>query len=105
MGEIGIPRREFLYDIRFWEARRIIRGYRKRNRLLHQLIAENVYATIHVMRDAKGKNVSDLFPQLFEDNGDLEEGPQISEEDYKELQELMQAETERMQARQKSSEE
>ena len=57
------------------------------------------------MRDAKGKNVSDLFPQLFEDNGDLEEGPQISEEDYKELQELMQAETERMQARQKSSEE
>jgi hypothetical protein len=32
VGEIGIPRREFLYDICFWEARRIIRGYRNRYR-------------------------------------------------------------------------
>ena len=32
VGEIGIPRREFLYDIDFWEARRIIRGYQRRCR-------------------------------------------------------------------------
>lgn len=32
VGEIGIPRREFLYDISLWEARRIYRGYRKRYR-------------------------------------------------------------------------
>lgn len=32
VGEIGIPRREFLYDISYWEARRIYKGYRDRYR-------------------------------------------------------------------------
>lgn len=31
MGEIGFPRREFLYDIRWWEVRAIIRGYNARH--------------------------------------------------------------------------
>ena len=31
VGEIGIPRREFLYEIEFWEARRIVDGYHARN--------------------------------------------------------------------------
>ena len=30
VGEIGIPRREFLYDLKFWEIVLIIRGYLKR---------------------------------------------------------------------------
>lgn len=30
MGEIGYDRREFLYDLKLWEIRSIIRGYRKR---------------------------------------------------------------------------
>ena len=46
MGEIGIPRREFLYDIRIWEVRRIIRGYRRRDLLKHQLMLQTVTATI-----------------------------------------------------------
>lgn len=32
VGEIGLPRREYLYDIRFWEARRILSGYNRRHR-------------------------------------------------------------------------
>ena len=32
MGEIGYSRREFLYDLRWWEARCIIRGYNRRHR-------------------------------------------------------------------------
>ena len=88
MGEIGISRKEFLYDIRFWEVRRIIRGYRKRGRLTNQLLAETVYATIHVMRDPKGKTASDLFPDIFEDE-DIDDTSPISEEDAAELQELM----------------
>ncbi len=32
VGEIGLPRREYLYDIRFWEARRILAGYNRRHR-------------------------------------------------------------------------
>lgn len=50
--------------------RRIIRGYRRRDRLTNQLLAECVYAAIHVMRDPKGKTVADIFPMLFEDDDD-----------------------------------
>ncbi|MBQ2209031.1 MAG: hypothetical protein II404_03595 [Prevotella sp.] len=85
MGEIGIPRREFLYDIRFWEVRRIVRGYRQRDRLKHQLIAECVYAATYAMRDPKGKTVSDMFPMFFEDDDDDYDEPPISEEEVADL--------------------
>lgn len=32
VGEIGFSRREYLYEISFWETRRILRGYRNRYR-------------------------------------------------------------------------
>jgi hypothetical protein len=89
VGEIGIPRREFLYDIRFWEVRRIIRGYRRRDLLKLQLIAECVYAATFAMRDPNGKTVADMFPMLFEDDGDEE--PPITAEDVAELQAEMDA--------------
>ena len=90
MGEIGIPRREFLYDIRFWEVRRIIRGYRQRDRLKHQLIAECAYAAMFAMRDPKGKTVADMFPMLFDDDDDDDEPP-ISEEEVADMQAFMDA--------------
>ena len=90
MGEIGIPRREFLYDIRFWEVRRIIRGYRRRDILKHQLMAECVYAATFAMRDPKGKTVKDMFPTIFQDEDDVS-SPPLTDEECHELQELMSA--------------
>lgn len=90
MGEIGIPRREFLYDLRFWEVRRIIRGYRRRDLLKHQLMAECVYAATYAMRDPQGKTVADIFPMLFDTDDDDDE-PTISAEDVAELQAVMDA--------------
>ena len=86
VGEIGISRREFLYDLRFWEVRRIVRGYRRRDRLKHQLMAECVYASIHAMRDPKGKTVADMFPMLFDDDEEYIEVPPITEDDAAMLQ-------------------
>lgn len=91
MGEIGIPRREFLYDLRFWEVRRIVRGYRQRDRLKHQLIAECAYAAMFAMRDSKGKTVSDMFPMLFDNDDDDDDEPPISEEDVADMQAMMEA--------------
>lgn len=88
MGEIGIPRREFLYDLRFWEVRRIIRGYRRRDLLKHQMMAECVYAATFAMRDPKGKTVADMFPMLFDDEEEEDEPP-ITKEDVADLQQLM----------------
>jgi len=49
--------------------------------LKHQLLAEVVYASIHVMRDAKGKTVQDMFPMLWEkdDDDDDDESPDLSQ--------------------------
>ena len=85
MGEIGISRREFLYNLRFWEVRRIIRGYRRRDRLKHQLMAECVYAAMYSMRDPQGKTVADMFPMLFDNDDDDDYEPPISEEDVTDL--------------------
>ena len=84
MGEIGISRREFLYDLRFWEVRRIIRGYRRRDLLKHQLMAECVYAAIYAMRDPQGKTVADMFPMLFDFDDDDDEPP-LTKEDVDDL--------------------
>ena len=91
MGEIGIPRREFLYDLRFWEAQRIVNGYRRRHRLTHQLLAECVYAGQYAMRDPQGKTVADLFPMLFdtEDDDEEDDTQPISEADAENLRKMM----------------
>ena len=62
MGEIGIPRNEFLYDIDFWEAQRIFRGYENRDRTLLWLLRLNAYYTRYVMRENnEGCKASDLI--------------------------------------------
>lgn len=89
MGEIGISRREFLYELRFWEVDAIIKGYRRRNRLTHQLLAEIVYSTTYSMRDPKGKTLEGMFPMLFEEEEDDSDEPIMTKEDSDELQQLM----------------
>ena len=104
MGEIGIPRREFLYDLRFWEVRRIVRGYRNRNRLTNQLLAESVYATIHVMRDPKGKTPRDIFPSLFPtDDDDATDSAPIDDKEVARLRQMMREENARLQQSSKAT--
>lgn len=95
VGEIGIPRREFLYDLKFWEVRRINRGYRKRGKIFMQLLAENVYASTYALRSAEGKKVQDMFPSIFDDDDDEVEPP-MTEDEKQELLDLMAAENERL---------
>ena len=74
-----------MYDITFWEARRIIRGYQNRGKIFRQLLAENVFASTFAFRGSEGKTVRDLFPSIFaEDDEDLE--PYITEEECNDLQ-------------------
>ena len=98
-----MSRREFLYGIKFWEARRILRGYRKRGKIFMQLLAENVYASTFAFRGSDCKTVKVMFPSLFEDDRDM--GPGITQEEQDELQSLMAAENARLEAERKSSEE
>ena len=92
MGEIGIPRHEFLYELTWWEINSIIRGYRKRNRLTHQLLAEIVYTTTSTMRDPRGKTVKDMFSALFKEDDENEENERpdpITPEEQAEMEEML----------------
>ena len=89
-----MSRREFLYGIKFWEARRIIRGFRKRGRIFMQLLAENVYASTFAFRGSEGRTVKDMFPSIFDDDDDM--APPLSDEDRQELEALMAAENARL---------
>lgn len=89
MGEIGYNRHEFLYDLRLWEIHLIIMGYRKRNRLTHQLLAEIVYTTTYTMRDPQGKTVNDMFPALFKEDDENEHHDPITPEEQAEMEEML----------------
>jgi len=86
VGEIGIPRREFLYDIEFWEVHRIIRGYRRRDGLKYQLLRLCAYASFSAFHKMD-KLPHEWIPLPF----DEEETPSrlISEEEQNELTALM----------------
>lgn len=84
VGEIGFSRREFLYEISFWEARRIIRGYKRRNILAYQLLRLTAYGSMFTMRDTNGKSPTDWLPLYF-DKDDEENVAPISEEEEAEM--------------------
>lgn len=84
MGEIGLPRREFLYDITFWEARRIIRGYRRRRILQYQLQRLNVWASAFCMGNPNNVQPHELIKLYFDDD-EGQDAPPIDEDDIKEL--------------------
>lgn len=88
VGEIGIDRRAFLYDLRYWEVLRIIKGYRRRDWLKLQLMAECTYAAMYAMRDPKGMTPQKMFPELFKVE-DEPEAPTITEQDAQDLQDMM----------------
>ena len=67
VGEIGVDRRAFLHDMRFWEIRRVVRGYGKRmektlanTRMLAYLITS--YNGLTDLRKAGVMNVHDFWP-------------------------------------------
>ena len=90
VGEIGMPRGEFLYDIRAWEARRIIRGYRKRRALQYQLQRIQAWASMFCMGNPNKVAPNDIFHLYFDDDDD-ERSAGISDDDAARLQAEMAA--------------
>ena len=90
VGEIGIDRRAFLYDLRYWEVLRIIKGYRRRGWYRNQLIGIAAFSAMFCMGNKDKKTPKDIFPELFstEDEDESNE-PTITEEEAKDLQKMM----------------
>lgn len=87
---MGFPRKEFLYDIQYWEVSRIIRGYRRRGLYRNQLIGIAAFSAMFCMGNKDKKTPKDIFPELFNTDDDEESNePEITEQDAKDLKDLM----------------
>ena len=90
MGEIGIPRNDFLYKLRFWEINAIIKGYRRRYRE-HWEMMRYLGLTFCNLMGAKLNSVQDYLPWPWDDKFS---GKELTEEEVNELLELMRKENE-----------
>lgn len=84
MGEVGIPRHEFLYELKLWEINAIIRGYRRRNRELLDMQRWQTWC-IATLMGAKIATPRELRPFPW----DREEETPLNQEEADEMLELM----------------
>ena len=87
VGEIGLPRREFLYEICFWEVLIIIRGYNRRYRNMWSAMR---WQTFHIMEAQVGTDAmhkANLFKpgDLMQFSWDREPSPPITDDERAEL--------------------
>lgn len=98
-----MPRHEFLYDITFWEAKRIIRGRRQRNILKYQLMRMNIWASMFCMGNPRNVKPDELFKLYFDDDDDTNDAG-ITDEEAQQMLEDLNAINKQLRERQKSSE-
>lgn len=88
MGEIGIPRNTFLYELQYWEVLRIVRGYRRRDILKYQLLRLCAYQAHFAMRDnPQGITPTEWLPLPFDT--DAPSAPPISPSEADDLRDLL----------------
>ena len=90
VGEIGIPRNEFLYTLKLWEINAIVKGYRRRNRE-HWEMSRHLGLTICNVMGAKIDSAHDYLPLPWDD---ITTKKELTEKDVNDLMELMRKENE-----------
>lgn len=91
MGEIGYPRNEFLYDLKLWEIRSIIKGYRLRARTVWESSRLNAFFIMSSMADLRKAGIyrdTDLVKFPWEKMR-VERDDQPTSEDVERLREQM----------------
>lgn len=101
VGEIGRSHQEFMYDLRLWQLRMIVKGYYRRNRDMWSAVRWQTYNLMSVsMADLKKAGIykpTDLI-QFPWDNTDEETGDMPSDAEVQRLRQLMMEENARAEA-------
>lgn len=90
MGECNIPRREFLYELQWWEIRLIIDGNARKHRNMWSAIRWQTYYLMSAqvgsegMRKSSIHHTTDLIKFPWDD--DFEDTPEITEDEIAQLQ-------------------
>lgn len=94
VGEIGIERNSYLYELKFWEIRAIIRGYYRRFRSGWEQARLVAYCAAHCMGSKETPpSVEEWIKFPWQD--EIEE-KEITLEEYDDLQDMIRAENERL---------
>lgn len=80
-----------MYEIVFWEAKRIYKGYRKRHRLEQQLLRLTAYFSCFAMRENKSRKTPEQWLPLPWEEDEGEETAFMTKEEKQGLQDDMAA--------------
>lgn len=90
VGEIGIDRRTFLYEMELWEVQEVMKGYRRRSRDLWSAVRWMTFNVMGVMPYFDMRKAGLYKPtDLISFPWDKEPGEEMSEEDVDELRKMM----------------
>lgn len=92
VGEIGIPRHEFLHEMKFWELRSVMRGYNMRHASMWSAVRWQTYHLMQVsLADLKAAGIhrpTDLITFPWEQ----EPPPVMTDDEVMQMQREMDAE-------------
>ena len=93
MGEIGIGRHEFYYELRWWEVRAIVRGYNNRYRNLWSATRWQTYNIMTAQVGSKGMQQAHINKpsDLIEFPWDKSEALPIAVDEVRQMQAEMKA--------------
>lgn len=92
MGEVGISRQEFLYELRLWEINAIVEGYRNRAHTAWEVARWQTFCIVCAMGAKNISTPEDIQKFPWE----LEQPVEMSEDERDELLREMEEENERL---------
>lgn len=93
MGEIGIDRREFLYELQLWEINAIVKGYRRRHRAIWEAAR---WQSFLWMKARGAKTIHDLHDlAIFPWEQSHHEPDKMTDEEVEEMREVLRRENEK----------
>lgn len=94
VGEVGISRQEFLYELRLWEINAIVEGYRNRAHTAWEVARWQTFCIVCAMGAKNISTPEDI--QRFPWETETVQAEEMSEEDRDELLREMEEENERL---------
>lgn len=89
VGELGRDRREYLYEMRYWEILLIERGYYHRNILQYQLQRLQAYGAIFAMSGDKKQKGPEGWIPLYFDHYKMANSKPVSKDEVKDMVDLI----------------
>lgn len=89
VGEIGISREDFLYEMQFWEVQRVVMGYRERQKAAWEVARWQTFWLMQVgMADTSKVNFDNLLRLPWDETP---QGDEPSQEEIDRLREELRA--------------